>query len=278
MRRAALAAAICCASAAAADDRAAAVGRMLKAQADALIASNEEALEQTLAKDALVSLGLGRPVADFTMQSDLTEPTKIAWGTRRIGWAGTCGWVSAEATFTNPPHPEQLDDPTTTRTRHWVALVVPDGKRITTNVMSVALTTPDKDQSSFAYMSRLPIIAKPSPLVALLANPSELLAHLSSDPSTTVFGSAPRDRAFGPAAAKKLLAGWKQLKLDIVGPEKPGDSSYEQREVVIGECAAAFARVRLQRGPAKHVVYEGFLIAKRVGARWEVVAASYGAD
>lgn len=276
--RAAVLAALGIASTARAEDRTAAIKRMLQAQADALIASNEADFKKTATSDALIGLGLDRPQRDFVMQSDLTEPKKIAFGAMRTGWAGTCGWVTAEATFTTPPHPEQ-GGRSRKRTRRWVALVVPDADGVHTRIMQLAIAMPDNQLGTFKFISELPVTSKPLPLVALLADPTAMLAQLSTDPSTSVFGSAPTDRAFGPAAARQLLTRWRKLKLELVDARDVRDKDfYEQRELVAGDCAAAFGQVRLQRADKKHVLYRGFLIAKKHAGRWEVVAASYGAD
>lgn len=254
---------------AAADDvaaRSTAIKAMIDAQAKALVADDRAAFEKTLAPDAYSDV-----------QSDLTEPSKIVVGQTKIGWAGSCGWVSAEVQFTNKPHPEIGGHPPP-RMRHWVALVVADGSAVKTKAMRVLVTTPDNDLANgiFNYVSELPTEPSPSPLVAWLAQPVAVAKQLSADPATTVFGTSASDHGFGPAAAKQLLASWSKLKLDVVAPESDTDS-YDHKEVVAGDCAASYGKIRMKVATGA-ILLEAFAVEHKVGDRWELVAFEYGPD
>jgi ketosteroid isomerase-like protein len=49
-----------------------------------------------------------------------------------------------------------------------------------------------------------------------------LASRIDATPEVAVFGSEASERGLGPAAAKKLLGGWKGVKLELTGAERTG--------------------------------------------------------
>ncbi len=47
------------------------------------------------------------------------------------------------------------------------------------------------------------------------------------------------------------------------------------REIVAGDCAFAFAKVRVKLKPKMYVLYNAFAIAHQVGTDWEILALGY---
>jgi hypothetical protein len=252
--------------------RALSIKKMMDAQAAALIASDGSAFDKTVAADALDE-----------RQQDLMGPRKITIGTPKIGWVGTCGWAAAETKMRASNHPEMMADGAPElapwRVWHWMALVEPDGTAFKTKAIGLFVTTPDKSLADGEYndIAELPAEASPSALVAWLAKPSAMADHLASDPATTVFGTSASDRAFGPAAAKKLLKSWSKLTLDVV-KSKPGEHRYDSHEVTVGDCTAASAFVRMKLKDGGSILLQAFAIARKLGEQWELVAVEYATD
>lgn len=257
--------------------RVAAMKQQLGEQLAALRVQDRKRFEATLTADALVTLGDGAPQQrkELVLQTGVTEPDKITLGKVVAEWEGRWGWAAAETVFVTPPPGHEGGRPQKW-TRYWLALFVADGAAVKTRVLVVSRTAPDKTLAGYNYIAELPMLAKPAPAVALLAQPADLAAQLSPRASTTVFGTSPSDRAYGAAAAKKKLASWKHLKLELVGAKKPDDAKhYAPLELVIGDARFTFARVRFVRSKPPHVQMSAFAIARRVGGTWEHVAVLY---
>lgn len=277
---------------AAADDAAARVAQiqaMLAAQIAALVADDEPAFLKTLSPGAPFSLGQARVATDQGIQSSLAGPAKIELGETKIGWTGTWGWVAADVRFYAKAHPEGMrpGDPPYSKTpqaRRWIALVVADGDGVKTRAMELLMTRPDRDVAEYDAYNDVQALAPRqtlSPLVALLAHPGDAAKLVSSDPATAVFGSARGDVAFGPAAAKKLLASWSRLPLDVPGPSpKPGASDvaeYTPVEVTAGDATFVWSHVRIQMAGAKRwALLQACAIARNVGGHQELLALGYG--
>ncbi len=112
-------------------------------------------------------------------------------------------------------------------------------------------------------------------LVGWLAHPAEIAKHLSTDPAVTVYGTSAADHARGAAATSKLLARWTKLDLQVVTSKEGSD--YDHHELVVGDCAAVSARLRM-RYKAGALILHAFAIAHKVAAGWEVVALEYATD
>jgi len=95
-----------------------------------------------------------------------------------------------------------------------------------------------------------------------------------------VYGSSPSDRGAGAAAAKKLLASWGKLAMEVAYTKDKHDQfMYEPLETTFGDATIAFAQVRLKlTGKKKWVLVSAFAIAKQTPSGPQIVALAYGAD
>jgi hypothetical protein len=266
--------------AASADDKppTAEIDAMMTKQAAAMIASDDPALTATLAKGGFITT-LDYPVPGNTSAPSRIGmgPAKIVFGAKTIGWRGDWGWVIADAKIGFNPHPEMMDPSKPTRAQmpppvvwHWVALVVREGGAIKTRALFATPTVSDSQLSGYNYVAGLKVLASPSPLVALLAQPVALGKQLGAGPGIAVLGTSSRDRAIGAAAGKKLLAGWAKLGLEVTGPS-PTESSHAPFEITVGDVHIAYASMRMR----KDVALVGVVIARVIGETTEVLAASY---
>jgi hypothetical protein len=104
-------------------------------------------------------------------------------------------------------------------------------------------------------------------LAPLLASPKALADALATDPHVFVVGTEKSERAIGPAAAKKLLASWSQLKLSVEGPV---------REVETKTYGFAQAHVKWTKGKDTYWMH-ALIIAVPAASGWRVVGVHYAA-
>ncbi len=117
-------------------------------------------------------------------------------------------------------------------------------------------------------VGELPKSTDPGPLTKLLVSPTAVAAALADDPNVVVFGTDPAEQAFGPEAAKKLLATWANLKLTL-----DKDKSYEVRTDAWGY---AVANINMPSKEADSPYrMSALVIAVPDGAAWKVVALHY---
>jgi hypothetical protein len=258
------------------------IDKLMDKQAAAMIADDAKALEATLAKDGFASTG-GRPTpGDVSLPRSIgMGVASVAFGAKAIAWRGDWGWIVVDAKIGFWPHPEGMvpGKPTSEQmpppvVQHWLELVVRDGKELKTRALIVTSTTADSSLRGYNYIEKRPAVAKPSALVALLAQPVALGKLLAKDDAVAIIGTSPRDRALGAAAGKKLLAGWANLGLAIVEPdrtESSSDQSGPPAELAFGDVHVAWAELRMR----KKIPLTAFVIAQVNGDKIEVLAASY---
>lgn len=232
-------------SAAHADDHAAQIKALLAAQAKAQIAVDENAFKATLTTDAVGAYAGTNPRSDFGMLGGAI--TVKAWKitASQSGWADTWGWVVADAQITTKMYaePEGAGDPhpkPETASYHLVELIVPDGKGVKAKVFELLRTVPDRELFHYNETDTLVPPQKTTPKIQALADPG---AHLSDDPGTSVAGTSPSDRGFGLAAAKKLVASWKKLVIEVVDTK---DYQWEPAEIAVGDATVVWARMRMK--------------------------------
>ena len=262
--------------------RTAEIKKLMRAQADAMIADSHDAFDKTLAKDPLVNLQDNQaPNTGYSIQTDLMNPSKVTFGATRIGWAGTWGWVAAEVQLTNRPHPEMMQQGRRSvispKMRHWIAVFVLDGGAVKTKFMVLQQTKPDRDLSGFNYVDELPVPDSLGPVAKLLEQPVSAVKLLSKDPATVAFGTSAADRGLGAAAAAKLMKRWGKLSLQVVDSYKGGSSRLDEHfEVTIGDATVAWAQIRMR--PAKPaIVLTGVAITRKTAAGMELLVFAYGA-
>jgi hypothetical protein len=161
-----------------------------------------------------------------------------------------------------------------TNTFHLIELIVPDGKQVKAKIVELMRAVPDKELVDYNDAQDLVPIASPSPLIAALAHP----AQLSTDPGTSVFGTGEGERGLGGPAAKKLVAGWAKLALEVVDTKVESDRSmYRTFEQRIGDATVVWARLRMKLpGKPRWFPINGFAIGRKIGDAWELVAVMYG--
>ncbi len=269
------------ARAARADDKppVAEIDAMMTTQAAAMVADDAPALAATLAKGGFITSN-AQPAPGDTSRPSLfgMGPAKIVFGPKAIGWGGDWGWVIADAKISFHPHPEMMDPRKPTSAQmppaviwHWVALVVREGGAIKTRVVIATPTVSDSQLSGYNYVPKLPALASPSPLVALLAQPVALGKLLGKDKATAILGTSPSDRAIGAAAGKKLLARWAKLGFELTGPSPEDSSTHTPLEIIVGDVHFAYAGIRMR----KNIPLVGVVLARVTGGTTEVLAASY---
>jgi hypothetical protein len=263
--------------------RLAAIKTMFDAQTKSFQTLDDEAFKATLTSDALVAFGSNYPRDDYGSWN-LVRAQKVVIVASKSGWAGTWGWIAAELriTYTWYAEPEGAGDPhpkPETHTYRFVALVVPDGAGVKAKVLRMAQTTPDKELSASNHAQDLLPIASPPANVALLAQPNAIVALLAKDPATSVLGTSDAERGFGAAAAKRLVARWSKLTLEVVDtPDEHEKLSYKPVELTVGEGAIAWAKLRMKL-PGKPTWYpiDAFGVFRKVGDHSEIVALMYTA-
>jgi len=281
MRTLVLAALLVAARPAFGEDRIPAMKAMFDAQTKTLMSlddASRKAFKATLTADALVSWNGERPIADFVAWNAVPAQKVIVAGVR-YGWAGAWGWIVADLriTYTWYAEPEGAGDPhpkPETHAYRWAALVVPDGAGVKTKVLWAAQAQSDHALLAMNYVQALVPLASPSPNVAVLAKPSAIVAHLAKDAATSVLGTSEDDRGLGPADAKKLVAGWSKLALEVVDTRDDHDKAmYEPFELAVGDASVAWAKMRMKL-PGKPTWYplQGFVILRKS----EIVALVYG--
>ena len=263
------------------DPHVAAIRTLLGAQTKAWRNSDDKAFAALLAPGALIDTN-DYPRTDYVMQPPYGI-RKFAISASKIGWAGTWGWVAAEIKLTSQRYaePAGMGDPNPkpeNETYHWIAMVVADGAAVKTKALVVRKAIPDNYLVEYDVVQNLLPVASPPALVAVLQQPSVLASKLSSDPSTAALGSSPGEFALGPADAKKLAGRWAKLALQVVDtPDKDSKVSYKPIELVIGDGAFVWAKVRMKLPGAKRwIELAGFAIARRLGDGWELVVLGYG--
>ena len=282
MRSLAIAVILTLSGTAVADDtaaRTAEIKKLMRAQADAMIADSSDAFDKTLAQDPLVNLQDNQaPNTGYSIQTDLMNPSKVTFGETRIGWAGTWGWVAAEVQLTNRPHPEWMQSgKMPPKMRHWIAVFVLEGGAVKTKFMVLQQTKPDKELSGFNYVDELPVPTSLGPVAKLLEQPVAAVKLLSKDPATVAFGTSAADRGFGAAAAAKLMKRWAKLAFQVVDSDKGSISKLDEHfEIAIGDATVAWAQIRMK--PAKPaIVLTGVAITRKTAAGMELLVFAYGA-
>ncbi|HUJ58323.1 MAG TPA: hypothetical protein VLX92_07520 [Kofleriaceae bacterium] len=259
------------------------VRAMFDAQIAAIAAHDEAAFAKTVTPDARIlfdvsAADMHRGGVPDGAQTELMYLRGVKVGASEIGWDGTWGWIAAELHVTTQMYaePEGAGDPhpqLEPHVVHWVALVTLDGAAIKTRAAMIVETVPDRELRATNQDRRRKPAASPGAIVALLANPPALAAQLSRDPATTIFGSSEDDRGLGAAAAGKLVERWKKLRLAVL--DAPTEyTGLGPLEVIDGDHAFGFAELFLTLGKDP-VIVTGFVIAKKAGDAWQVVAASY---
>ena len=252
---------------------------MFDAQVAAMRARDDAAFAKTLAGDARVAWAIYN-TADVPSdaQHDFLLIKRVEVVATQIGWDGTWGWLTAELRvrwqmYAEPegagdPNPQPVDE----RVR-WVAVIVPDGDVMKTEAALVASAHPDSKLEPISRADDARPVAAAGPLARLLEAPSTV--HVASDPATAIFGTAETEHALGATAARRQLAAWKRLALSlVVSPCCAGGP--DTVEVVRKDHGFAFGRLALKlRGKAEPVELTGFVVAKKVGDDWQVVALAY---
>jgi hypothetical protein len=267
-----------------ADDRTAAVKAMIETQRKALLEGNDDAFKATFTSDGVLATG-GRPSDLVRTWGGVDSVTQVKIVDSKIGWSGSWGWVAIEARVTSVLIAAAVEarakpEPATF---HWVALVVSSGDGVKTKAMALSRTHPDKGLSTYNYVQELVPRVK-SPLLAdALAHPPQLVKLLAADAATSVFGTSPNDRGLGAAAAKKLVAGWSKVALEVVetakGQQYVDPKDYEPFELDLGDAKFSWARLRMKLpGQKDGVLVNATAIARKTANGFEIVAADYAAD
>lgn len=238
------------------------------------------AFAATLAKDAVVSSRAGdQPETTLGLFPPYNvEHLKIT--ASRIGWSGSWGWIVAELHMTtrNYAEPRGAGDPNPQDEAvvyHWVELVVPDGEGVKGKAIAVGEARPDKRLHSYEEDMKQPVLKKPPALLALAADAANLPAHLASDADTSVLGTGDTEIAFGLAAAKKMVTGWKGLTLEALDVMDKHDHDTPV-ELVVGDAVVTWGHVRMKLPNHKEgYKLDAFAIARKTASGLEIVALSY---
>lgn len=248
----------------------------LAAQGKAIAKGDADGFRATFTADARVAWDAGEPSPqrddDLAWWRDsYYSPERFAIKKAQVAWFGTWGVLAAEVRITQRGYaePEGAGDPNpqpVTHTYHWLAVVVADGAGVKTRALQVARIRKDKD---LIIEEADPAAAASGTIAPLIAQPKVLLAQLAADPSVAVFGTGEAERGLGAAAARKLLAAWKNLDLIQVG---------DTAEVIDGDLGFAFTHVGLKLKGQKHrTILQGLVIAHKAAAGWEVVGVGFAA-
>ena len=261
-----------------ADDkkRIAQIKAAIDVQAKAIVAGDEKAFVST-GTDNLVYGLVEHPLDTNSFQVDLIGVDKIDFATTSIGWSGTFGWAVADVRWYPQPYPEGMKpgDPnhqyTEWNTRRWIAMFVADGDdAVKLRAMRLDPTRDDKNLYGSGDAPLGKARTDLSPMLTFLIQPTLASKALGSDPNVAVYGTAPGDRGVGPKAAKRLLASWTKLTLEI------SDSSYAHPvELSGGDGVIVDARIRMKSGKY-WVPINATAIGHKVGDRWELDALVYG--
>jgi hypothetical protein len=266
-------------------DRLKAITAAFKAQTDSLKKDGGADFQAVVGSDALVSWSASdHPRTDFSSWNPVNAD-KIKVLSLKMGWAGTFGWLVADLkiTFTWYAEPDGAGNPhplPETHQYHYVAVFAPDGTGVKTKLVHVAEAIADKNLVAYDYAKALPALASPSPNVAMLATPSKLASMMSADSATTVFGTSPADKAHGGAAARKLLARWAKVGLEVVDSdpkEKNDDIFYKPVELTVGDATIVWARLRMKLGKNLYPV-DGLAVLRKNGDKTEIVVLAYGGE
>ncbi len=201
----------------------------------------------------------GQDSDGFLAVSDIS-PEDSQLGKLTAGTRGDVTWLAAEVTQTYG----LLDCPPALKRCHAKRQL-----RISELVVGGQAVAAHVDDPKHAPVEAEPAALEPGtaagPLTALLADPKAMAAALLDDPAVVVLGTELRERAAGPAAAKKLLGAWAKLSLAVAG------APYEVRTKTWGYAAANVDWKA--RGKVVHM--RATVFAVDVGGAWRVVAAHY---
>lgn len=177
-----------------------------------------------------------------------------------VGGTGSWGWVAADVAIDQRPYSDSSGAMARSSThRYHVTAVFAQGK-----ARAIVIADTRADTKLVAGSPAKSTGA--GPLAQLLAKPASI--KLAADPGVAVLGSSDAELGLGGAAASKLLASWKNLKLSLVG---------KAYELIDGDLGIAASEVDLEL-KGKPVRLRGFVVARKVGADWQVVVLQYGAD
>jgi hypothetical protein len=208
--------------------------------------------------------------------------SKLAITATQIGWSGSWGWVVAEIKLTSrmyaepagagDPHPQPKDE-----VYHWIELVVADGDSVKGKALGIYSAQPDTSLETYNSVQKLPPIESPPPVLAALADAKQLPGLLAKDAATSVLGTSDREAALGIAAARKLVAGWSKLVIQVVGTNDDHDKLfYTPVEISVGDAIVTWGRLRMKlpNNPAWYEL-DGFGIARKTTTGFEFVALAY---
>lgn len=142
------------------------------------------------------------------------------------------------------------------------------------------LSTPisDRDQAQWIKDGALPEKIAPrvaraaAPVVrsfkATIGDPAKLAAAVSTRADVVLYGSGPKERYVGGAAARAQLARWK-LALRVRDGINAGVTSS-------GEVAWVVANVDARAGRGKPVPYRLWVVYEKAGAGWQIVQLHFG--
>lgn len=183
------------------------------------------------------------------------------------GGEGSWGWIAAELAVWQRPYTPS-DGAMAREQRHRYHLL--EVFVIAGGTMKVKATLLVDTMDDAKLPAGTPVPGGPPKAGSLLwqlVTPGRI--KLVANPNVAVLGSSAGELALGSAAASKLLASWSKLSLSL--------AATPPRELVAGDLGIGFAEVDLMIGKTPRRM-RAMVVAKKIGAAWEVAALGFGAD